>query len=96
MVGLRACLSGLRKPTSSLLAINKVNGAMASTVEVRTDLTELARRLRTAAQALKHPRFDHILSFEERAALCKEVKALAAELRRDWHIEAFADWRARK
>ena len=62
----------------------------------RTHLTELAHRLRTAAQALKHPRFDHILSFEERAALCKEVKALAAELRRDWHIEAFADWRARK
>ena len=59
----------------------------------RTHLTELAHRLRTAAQALKHPSADHTLSFEERAALCKEVKAIAAELRRDWHIEAFADWR---
>ena len=96
MVWLRACLSGLRKPTSSLLALNKVNGAMASTVEVRTDLTELARRLRTAAQALMHPPSDHTLSSEERAALCEEVKAIAAELRRDWHIEAFGDWRARK
>ena len=67
---------------------------MSSTVEVRTDLTELADRLRTAAQALKHPSADHILSSEERAALCKEVKAIAAELRRDWRIEAFADWRA--
>ena len=53
----------------------------------RAHLTELAHRLRTAAQALKHPRFDHILSFEERAALCKEVKAIAAELRRDWHLK---------
>jgi hypothetical protein len=62
----------------------------------RTHLTELARRLRTAAQALKHPASDHALSSEERAALCEEVKAIAAELRRDWHIEAFGDWRARK
>jgi hypothetical protein len=69
---------------------------MTSTVEVKTDLTELAHRLRTAAQALKHPPSDHTFSSEERAALCKEVKAIAAELRRDWHIEAFADWRARK
>ena len=69
---------------------------MTATVEVRTDLTELAHRLRTAAQALKHPSSHHTLSSEERAALCKEVKAIAAELRRDWHIEAFADWRSRK
>ena len=69
---------------------------MTSTVEVRTDLAELAHRLRTAAQALKHPSSHHTLSSEERAALCKEVTAIAAELRRDWHIEAFAGWRARK
>ena len=69
---------------------------MTSTVKVRTDLIELAHRLRTAAEALKHPPSDHTLSSEERAALCKEVKAIAAELRRDWHIEAFADWRSRK
>jgi hypothetical protein len=61
---------------------DKVNGAMTSTV-----------RLRTAAQALKHPP-SHTLSSEERAALCEELKAIAAELRRDWHIEAFANWRA--
>ena len=95
MVGLRACLSGLRKPTSSLLALDKVNGAMPFPVKVRTDLTELAHRLRTAAEALKHPSADHTLSSEEKAALCREVKAIAAELRRDWDIEAFADWRAR-
>ena len=69
---------------------------MSSIVEVRTDLTELADRLRTAAQALMHPSADHILSSEERAALCKEVKAITAELRSDWRIEAFGDWRARK
>jgi len=69
---------------------------MTSTVKVRTDLTELADRLRTAAEALKHPSADHTLSSEEKAALCREVKAIAAELRRDWDIEAFADWRARK
>jgi hypothetical protein len=62
----------------------------------RTHLTELAHRLRTAAQALMHPASDYALSAEERAALCEEVKAIATELRRDWHIEAFADWRARK
>jgi hypothetical protein len=61
-----------------------------------THLTELVHRLRTAAQALKHPTSEHTLSSEERAALCEEVKAIAAELRRDWHIEAFKDWRARK
>jgi uncharacterized membrane protein len=61
-----------------------------------THLTELARRLRAAAQALKHPASGHALSAEERAALCEEVKAIAAELRRDWHIEAFGDWRAGK
>ena len=60
----------------------------------RTHLTELARRLRTAAEALMHPASDHTLSSEERAALCEEVKAIAAV--RDWHIEAFGDWRARK
>lgn len=68
---------------------------MTSTVEVRRDLTELADRLRTAAEALKHPTADHALSSEERAALCKEMKAIAAELRSDWHIEAFGDWRER-
>jgi hypothetical protein len=62
----------------------------------RTDLAELADRLRTAAEALKHPSAEHSLSAEEKAALCREVKTIAAELRRDWHIEAFADWRARK
>lgn len=66
---------------------------MTSTVKVRTDLTELAARLRTAAQALKHPSAHHTLSCEERGTLCKEVQAIAAELRIDWHIEAFADWR---
>ena len=69
---------------------------MTATVEVRTDLTELAHRLRAAAQVLKHPPSDHTLSAEERATLCEEVKAIAVELRRDWRIEAFADWRARK
>ena len=69
---------------------------MTSTSEVRTDLTELAHRLRAAAQALKHPSSGHTLSAEERAALCEEVKAIAVEPQRDWHIEAFADWRARK
>ena len=56
---------------SNLLALNKVNGAMTSTVEVRTDLIELTHRLRTAAEALKHPASDHTLSSEERAALLK-------------------------
>ncbi len=67
---------------------------MTSTVEVRTDLTELAHRLRTVAQALKHPSAHHALSSDDRAALCKEVQTIAAELRRDWRIDAFADWRA--
>ncbi len=67
---------------------------MTSTVEVRTDLRELAHRLRTVAQALKHPSAHHALSSEERAALCEEVQTIAAELRKDWHIDAFADWRA--
>lgn len=67
---------------------------MTSIVEVRIDLTELAHRLRTLAQALKHPSAHHALSSEERAALCKEVQTIAAELRRDWRIDAFADWRA--
>ena len=44
---------------------------MTSTVGVRTDLTELADRLRTAAQALKHPSAHHTLSSEKRAALAK-------------------------
>jgi hypothetical protein len=44
--------------------------------------------------SLKASPSDHTLSAEERAALCNEVKAIAAELQRDWHIEAFADWRA--
>jgi hypothetical protein len=61
-----------------------------------SDLTELADRLRTAAEALKHPSADHTLSAQQKAALCREVKAIAAELRNDWHIEAFADWRMRK
>ncbi len=69
---------------------------MSYTVEVKTDLTELADRLRTAAEALKHPSADHTFSSEERAALCREVKAIAAELRRDWDIEAFSNWRAHK
>ncbi len=58
----------------------------------RSDLTELADRLRTAAEALQHPSADHTLSPEDRAALCREVKAIAGELRNDWHIEAFGDW----
>ena len=67
-----------------------------SSVGVESDLTELADRLRTAADALKHSYADHTLSSEERAALCKEVKAIAAELQKGWHIEAFSDWRALK
>ena len=60
-----------------------------------TDLTELADRLRTAAEALKQSSADHTLSAKEKAALCQEVKAIAAELRNDWNIEAFEDWRTR-
>ncbi len=69
---------------------------MTSSIGFRADLTELADRLRTAAEALKHPSGDHTLSSQERAALCYEVKTIAAELQRDWRIEAFSDWRANK
>ncbi len=68
---------------------------MTSPVRGRTYLTELAHRLRVAAETLRHPSADRTLSSQERAALCEEVKGIAADLRKDWRIEAFADWRKR-
>ena len=55
---------------------------MTSTIEARTDLTELAQRIRTVAEALKRLPNDYTFPFEEKDALCKEVKAIAAQLRR--------------
>ncbi len=48
---------------------------MASVTGARTELTE---RLRAAAEAVERL---HTFSFEERRALYKEVKAIAAQLR---------------
>ena len=56
---------------------------MSSIIESKANLAELAARLRSIAEALKRRPSDHGISAEERAHLCKEVKAIAAQLRRD-------------
>ncbi len=69
---------------------------MTSNAEVKADLTELALRLRMAVDALTRSSADRACSPEERLALCEEVKAITTELKRDWKIEAFADWRVHR
>ncbi len=54
---------------------------MASIVSPKIDVVKLAERLRAIAEALKHPSID--ASRAERAALCKEIKAIAVRLRED-------------
>ena len=51
--------------------------------EAKVDLAQLAERLRAVAEALRCMPADQGLSAEEKAALCNEVKAVAAELRGD-------------
>jgi hypothetical protein len=47
----------------------------------RTDLTDIAERLRTVAQALKRMPSDHTYCSQEVEGLCKEVRAIAAKIR---------------
>lgn len=56
---------------------------MPSVAGIKVDLAQLAARLRAVADALKRVPADQGLFAEERAALCNEVKAVAAELRGD-------------
>jgi hypothetical protein len=54
---------------------------MPSITGTKTDLIELAERPRVVAEAIKRLPADQVLFFEERKALCKEVKEIAAQLR---------------
>ncbi len=45
------------------------------------DLTELAERICSLAEALKRLPADHPLPFKEKEALSEEVRAIAAQLR---------------
>ena len=54
---------------------------MPSIASSETDLLALAGRLRIVAEAIKDLPADHTLFFEDRKALCKEVKEIAAQLR---------------
>ncbi len=54
---------------------------MASITQAQTDLTDIAERLRTVAQALKRMPTDHTYCREEVEGLCQEVRAIAAKIR---------------
>lgn len=54
---------------------------MTSISGTKPDLLEFAARLRVVAKTLRQLASDHSLLFEERKALCNEVKAVAAQLR---------------
>jgi hypothetical protein len=47
----------------------------------KTDLNDIAERLRTVAQALKRMPSDNTYCLEEVDGLCKEVLAIAAKIR---------------
>jgi hypothetical protein len=55
---------------------------MTSNPEARTDLIELAQRVRIVVEALRRLPIHHTLPFKGGDALCKEVKAIAAQLRK--------------
>ncbi len=64
---------------------------MASITDTRADLVELAERLRLVAKVLKSVPADHALSSENREALRKEVKVIAAQLLGAYELSRFTD-----
>ena len=74
---------------------------MASITQARTDLTDIAERLRTVAQALKRMPSDHTYCPEAVESLCQELRAIAAQIRGNeavaltrGYLTRQAEWRA--
>ena len=64
---------------------------MALITNAKADLAELADRPRIVAEVLKRVPADHALSYENREALRKEVKVIAAQLLGAYELSRFTD-----